>query len=345
MPTIASPATAKSTQPFGHHATADELGKNMHFPKDFLTASVGTMPIHDESKNLLWDRIPLLPAAKELRNVLATAPVSPSDGDIYLLDNSGAIYTVSAINHQSGNVVRYTFSGTPDLSGISSVNLLVSTGAVNIEHNGIFVITAVNDPSDFIEITNTAISDNTLDETTGATVETPHGDWNGAVNNDWVRFNDADSVFYKIAPVLGQCCFDILLLTRRCFNGTRWLGEKQEIQLALSDETTDLTTGAAKVTMRIPYKFLITDVRINVNTAPTGSTLTVDVNDDSTSIFTTIVSLDIAEKTSVTAATPPVIDSTKEVIEDDSEITFDIDQIGSTIAGTGLKVTLIGFRI
>ena len=317
----------------------------MHFPKDFLEASVGTMPMHDETKNLLWDRLALLPAAKELKDVLAAAPVSPSDGDIYLLDNSGATYTVSAINHQSGNVVRYTFSGTPDLSGISTVNLLVSTGATNIEHNGIFVITAVNDTSNFIDVTNILISDNSLDETTGATVETPHGDWNGAVNNDWVRFNETDSVFYKIPPVSGQCCFDLLLSVTRCFNGIRWLGNKEEIQLALSDETTDLTTGVAKVTMRIPYKFLITDVRINVNTAPTGSTLTVDVNDDGVSIFTTVVSIDASEKTSVTAATPPVIDATKNVIEDDSEITFDIDQIGSTIAGKGLKITLYGFRL
>ncbi len=343
MPDIANPVTAKSTQPFGHHSTMDELTKNEHFPKGFLSANVGTVNMHDESKNSRWEAMPVLPSAISLRDVLAAAPASPTEGDIYLLDNSGATYTVSAINHQSGNIVRYTFSGTPDLSGISVSNLLVCTGAVNTEHDGVFVISVVNDGSDFIDIINPAISDNSLDETTGATVETPHGDWNGAVNNSWVRFNETDSVFYAIQPVLGQCCLDISIAGYRCFNSIQWIGETKEIQLALSDESGSLTTGSAKVTMRIPFKFLFTDVRINVKTAPTGSTLTVDINDDGVSVFTTVISIDATEKTSVTATASHVFDETKQVIEDDSEITFDIDQVGSTIAGTGLKITLYGF--
>lgn len=338
--TIANPVTILSAQPFGHHATADELPKNMHFPKDFLSAVAGTMPIRDETENILWQRLPVLPAAIDFKDVLAAAPVSPSDGDIYILDDSGSTFTVSAINHQSGNIVRYTFSGTPDLSGVSVSNALVSTGATNIEHNGGFVISTVNDASDFIEATNPAISDNSLDETTGATVETPHGDWNGAVNNSWVRFNETNNVFFAIQPISGQTCFDKTLGLTRTFNGTRWLGEFRVFPLALSDELSDLTTGTAKVTARIPFKFRISSVRINVNTAPTGSTLTVDVNDDAVSIFSTVVSIDAAEKTSETAATPAVISNP--VVEDDSELTFDIDQIGSTIAGKGLKISLIG---
>ena len=50
-----------------------------------------------------------------------------------------------------------------------------------------------------------------------------------------------------------------------------------------------------------------------------------------------------SEKTSTTAATPPFIDSP--TLEDDSEITIDIDQVGSTTAGKGLKVVIIGRRV
>ena len=50
--------------------------------------------------------------------------------------------------------------------------------------------------------------------------------------------------------------------------------------------------------------------------------------------------IDVSEKTSVSAAIPPVIGTTG--LTDDSIITFSIIQIGSTIAGTGLKVTIIG---
>jgi hypothetical protein len=38
-------------------------------------------------------------------------------------------------------------------------------------------------------------------------------------------------------------------------------------------------TGTAKVTFRMPYAFTVTDVRASVNTAPTGSTILIDINE------------------------------------------------------------------
>jgi len=115
-----------------------------------------------------------------------------------------------------------------------------------------------------------------------------------------------------------------------------------EIQVACSDETTALTVGTAKVTFRMPYAMTLTAVRASVTTAPTGSTLIVDINEGGTSILSTKLSIDATEKTSTTAATPAVISDS--ALADDAEITIDIDQIGSTVAGAGLKVTLIGTR-
>jgi hypothetical protein len=71
-----------------------------------------------------------------------------------------------------------------------------------------------------------------------------------------------------------------------------------------------------------------------------GSVITVDVNNGGVSVLSTAVTIDASEKTSVTAATPPVISTS--TIADDAEITIDIDTVGSTTAGAGLKVTLIG---
>lgn len=124
--------------------------------------------------------------------------------------------------------------------------------------------------------------------------------------------------------------------------GGSFVGLPTEIQLACSDETTALTTGTAKVTFRMPYAMTLTAVRASVTTAPTGSTLVVDINESGSSILSTKLSIDASEKTSTTAATPPVISDS--ALADDAEITIDIDQIGSTIAGAGLKVTLIGTR-
>ena len=116
----------------------------------------------------------------------------------------------------------------------------------------------------------------------------------------------------------------------------------ESIGVACSDETTALTTGTAKVTFRMPYAFTLTSVRASVNTAPTGANLVVDINDGGVSILSTKLSIDGGEKTSATAATPAVI-STAALASDD-ENTIDIDQIGSTVAGAGLKVWLIGRR-
>lgn len=110
--------------------------------------------------------------------------------------------------------------------------------------------------------------------------------------------------------------------------------------IAVSDETTDLATGTAKITLRMPAGVTLSEVRASVNTAPVGSTLIVDINEGGTSILSTKLSIDASEKTSKTAATAAVISDA--ALADDAEITIDIDQIWSSTAGAGLKVTLVG---
>lgn len=116
-----------------------------------------------------------------------------------------------------------------------------------------------------------------------------------------------------------------------------------ELIVACSDESTALTTGTEKVTFRMPYAMNLTEVRASVGTAPTGSTIIVDINEEGVTIFSTKLTIDASEKTSTTASVPAVISD--DDLADDAEITIDIDQIGSTIAGAGLKVTFIGTRI
>lgn len=112
--------------------------------------------------------------------------------------------------------------------------------------------------------------------------------------------------------------------------------------LALSDETTALTAGTAKITVRIPYAFTLTGVRASLTTAQTsGSIFTVDINQDGVSVLSTKLTIDNTEKISTTAVTPAVISTS--AFTDYSEITIDIDQIGDGTA-KGLKVSLIGTR-
>lgn len=139
---------------------------------------------------------------------------------------------------------------------------------------------------------------------------------------------------------------DATLLARANHTGTQAAstitGVRDQIGIACSDELTSLTTGTAKVTFRMPYAFTLTAVRLNVNTAPTGSALVVNIKLGGTTIFSTKPQIDAAAKTSIGSGTTAVISTS--ALTDDGEITIDIDQIGSTIAGKGLKVWLIGTR-
>lgn len=120
-------------------------------------------------------------------------------------------------------------------------------------------------------------------------------------------------------------------------------GSPEVIQIACSDETTALTTGTAKATFRMPFAMTLSAVRASVTTAPTGAILIVDINESGTTLMTTNkLSIDATEKTSTTAATAATLTDT--ALADDAEITIDIDQVGSSVAGAGLKVSLIGIR-
>ena len=113
------------------------------------------------------------------------------------------------------------------------------------------------------------------------------------------------------------------------------------ILFAVSDETTDIEIGTEKLTMRMPHGMTLTEVRASVSTAPVGSPIILDVNQNGVSIFTTnLLSINDGEKTSTTSVTSANITTT--LLTDDAEIKVDIDQVGSTTAGTGLKIYLIG---
>ena len=125
----------------------------------------------------------------------------------------------------------------------------------------------------------------------------------------------------------------------------------ESICVAASDESTNLTTGTAKTTFHIPYAFTLTGVSASVNTAPTGSTIIIDINEDpdaegggsaSATILSTKLTIDASERRSSTAAAAAVISDT--ALGADAEMTIDLDQVGSSTPGKGAKVCLIGHQ-
>ncbi len=110
--------------------------------------------------------------------------------------------------------------------------------------------------------------------------------------------------------------------------------------VALSDETTAITTGTNKATMSLPYAFTVTAVYATLNTVSSSGIPTVDINEAGSTILSTKLTIDASEKTSATAAAAAVISDAS--IAANAEIGFDIDVAGT--GAKGLKVFIQGYR-
>lgn len=122
---------------------------------------------------------------------------------------------------------------------------------------------------------------------------------------------------------------------------TQWVSLPYEFGVAVSDETTAITTGTAKITFHVIRAFTLTDIWAALSTVSSSGLPTVNIKKNGTTIFSTDLSIDATEFTSLTANTPYVLSgATSFAIGDKVEIDI-------TVAGTGakgLKVYFAGTR-
>jgi hypothetical protein len=122
---------------------------------------------------------------------------------------------------------------------------------------------------------------------------------------------------------------------------------RQTLNLAVSDSivetptfsyggTVAVATGKSRFYVEGGYTLL--SVRSAVGTAPTGASLIVDVNKNGTTVFTTQGNRPTIAISGFTSGKVTNMDVTTFAAGD--YITVDVDQVGSTIAGTDLTVTL-----
>lgn len=111
----------------------------------------------------------------------------------------------------------------------------------------------------------------------------------------------------------------------------------------------NITSGAGKDSLVLPYGLLLDTVAnggiyatLSVAQAA-GVVLTVDVNRNGTSILSTRLTFDNNERSTLTAAIPPVLVAGGEILAKGDEITIDVDQVGTALA-KGLRVYLVGQR-
>lgn len=157
-----------------------------------------------------------------------------------------------------------------------------------------------------------------------------------------------------IAPeFIGQRYIDTSVPTVYVATGTSTVGDWTRILtptthdeafvVAVSDETTDLETGIAKLRFRMPYAMTLTEVRASLTNASSGQDVVVDILKGRNSILTSPITIDAETTTSVGSASPVVILDPN--VDDDQELSIDIVQVGiGPDFGSGLKVTFIGVR-
>lgn len=98
-----------------------------------------------------------------------------------------------------------------------------------------------------------------------------------------------------------------------------------------------LTTQTGKSRIYLEGNYVVETVRASVNTAPTGATILVDVNKNGTTIYTTQSARPTIAISGFTATgNSPAVTT----FAAGDYITVDVDQIGSTIAGSDLTVTI-----
>jgi len=122
-------------------------------------------------------------------------------------------------------------------------------------------------------------------------------------------------------------------------------GEKV-IQMVVVDFATALTTGNGKFYFHVPSTLNgmnIVDVHAEVISAPAGSTIIIDLYNltQTADILSTNLTIDAGETGSDTAAAAAAISASEDDLATNDVVAVDIDQIGSSTAGSGLIVTLI----
>ena len=114
-----------------------------------------------------------------------------------------------------------------------------------------------------------------------------------------------------------------------------------------SDEVTPIPVSPTpKTTFRAPYPLDLTlgYVRASMTTAPIGSPIVIQITVNGNNLFTTPISIDDGMRTSVGSVAPSVIDPAQLLIPDDAEFLVYVTAVGSTFAGTGLKVAVTGIK-
>lgn len=124
-------------------------------------------------------------------------------------------------------------------------------------------------------------------------------------------------------------------------DGTNWMRLNEQAERYIwvpsfaKNGALSVSTGLSRLYNDLGYDLVIEKVRATVGTAPTGSTLIVDVNKAGTTLFTSQ-----GNRPTVAISGFTVLSAAPDVTSwaAGDYLTIDVDQIGSTVAGSDLQV-------
>lgn len=119
------------------------------------------------------------------------------------------------------------------------------------------------------------------------------------------------------------------------------IGSPFEIEIAISDESTALTTGTSKITWYAMMDATVTEVFIGLSNQSSSGAVTADLNKNGASIFSTNPSIAASDDTNLTGGGTAAVISTTTWSKGD-KMTFDIDAAGT--GAKGLKAVVRGTR-
>jgi len=126
----------------------------------------------------------------------------------------------------------------------------------------------------------------------------------------------------------------------------------ENFTIACSNRATAITTGTNKMSFRNVGARKLNSVRASLDTAGTATATAIDINVNGTSIFTTTLTIDATEETSVDAVTPFVFKATSHSgwsgspnyqIDDNAKVSIDFDAVGT--GAKGLDVAFLTERV
>lgn len=150
-----------------------------------------------------------------------------------------------------------------------------------------------------------------------------------------IEITNANTVTLNFANAPANASIKVVVLSASEYSGTVTTPRaKTVLPFGLEGEVF-VHNGAAQIP--VPFACEIVDVRARASTAPTGSSLIVDVNKNGTTVFSTQANRPtIAAGANASSTTPPDVFS----LAAGDWISVDVDQVGSTVPGSDLVVVV-----